>query len=79
MIAESEEPLTRRIYSYDMGIDSSGDVHIVYSKPFDNRTARIFYVRRVAGTWASTLLTASGFRGSVSTFLEVDDRDRIHI
>lgn len=79
LIAESEEPLTRRIYSYDMGIDSSGDVHIVYSKPFDNRTARIFYVRRVAGTWASTLLTASGFRGSVSTFLQVDDRDRIHI
>jgi len=79
LIAESEEPLNRRIYSYDMGVDSSGNVHIVYSKPLGERTAQIFYVRRVAGTWASTLLTASGFRASVSTFLVVDDSDRIHI
>ncbi len=80
IIADSEEVFSRRIYSYDMVVDSQGTLHIIYSKPLGDRTAEIFYVRRVGGTWQSPiLLSANGFRASTSTFLAVGNDDRVHV
>ncbi len=79
MISDSEEPLDRRIYSYDMGIDSKGDVHLVYSKPLGDRTAQIYYVTRVGGIKNETFLTSNGYRASVSTYLSVRGDDRVYI
>ncbi len=80
IISDSQELFNRRIYSYDMGIDSNGDVHIVFSKPYSDRKANIYYVRRISGTWQSNiLLTPDGFRPSGSTFLVIGSDDRVHI
>jgi hypothetical protein len=79
-VADSEEQFSRRIYSYDMQVDSQGNLHIIYSKPLGDRTAEIFYVRRMGGAWqAPILLTSNGFRASISTFLVVGGDDRIHV
>ncbi|MDH3329466.1 MAG: hypothetical protein OEM01_09555 [Desulfobulbaceae bacterium] len=80
IISDSQELFNRRIYSYDMGIDSYGNIHIVYSKPYSDRKANIYYVRRVGGIWQSDiLLTPDGFRPSGSTFLVIGSDNRIHI
>lgn len=80
IIADSEEDFSRRIYSYDMAVDSKGDVHIIYSKPLGDRTAQIIYVRRSGGDWKQpAILSSSGFRASVSTFLIVGNDDTIHV
>ncbi|MBU0946538.1 MAG: hypothetical protein KJ804_20560 [Proteobacteria bacterium] len=80
VISDSEEPSDRRIYSYDMGVDSQSNVHIIYSKPLGDRTAEIFYIRQVAGVWqAPMLLSSSGFRASISTNLVVGTDNRIHV
>lgn len=79
IISDSEEPLTRRIYSYEMGIDSKGNVHLAYSKPLGSTTAQIIYVTRVNGVWSEKILTSNGFRASVSTYLSVRDDDRVYI
>jgi hypothetical protein len=80
VLADSEEDFSRRIYSYDMVVDSQGTLHIIYSKPLGERTAEIFYVRRVGGTWQSPiLLSSNGFRASISTFLVVGNDGCIHI
>lgn len=80
VIADSEEPYSRRIYSYDMQVDSQGTLHIIYSKPLGDRTAEIFYVRRIGGDWQPPiLLTANGFRASISTFMVAGSDDCIHV
>ncbi len=80
IITDSEEDFSRRIYSYDMVVDSQGTLHIIYSKPLGDRTAEIFYVRRVGETWQDPiLLSSNGFRVSTSTFLVVGNDDRVHV
>ncbi len=80
VVSDSEEDFSRRIYSYDMAVDSQGTLHIIYSKPLGDRTAQIFYVRRIGGVWQSPiLLSSNGFRASVSTFLLVGNDDRVHV
>lgn len=79
-ISDSEEPYNRRIYSYDMGIDSKGDVHIVYSDPYTDFKANIYYRSRISGKWqVPKLLTSNGARASISTLLLVGNDDRIHV
>lgn len=79
-VAVSETDFARRIYSYDMGLDSSGNIHIVYSKPSGPTTADIYYVTRENGVWQNqTLLTSGGWVDNKSTFLLIDDNDLIHI
>lgn len=80
-IVDSKEPYNCRVYSYDMGIDSKGDVHIVYSNPNAACTkADIYYIRRVSGVWQTPILISNnGSRPSISTLLTVGDDDRIHI
>lgn len=79
-VSDSQEPLDRRIYSYDIGVDSKGDVHIVYSDPYSDSQANVFYLKREGGIWQPKLLLASnGSRTSISTLLLVGEDDRIHI
>ena len=80
MIKDSQEHYTRRIYSYDMGVDSQGDVHVIYSEPYSDTKANIYYVRRIGGTWqGATLLSNNGLRQSISTLLQVGTDDRVHV
>lgn len=80
IIADSEEPFSRRINSYDLGIDSSGDVHIIYSKPTGAETADIIYQRRLSGIWQSKqVLSSYGVGGSISTRLVIGDDDVVHV
>jgi hypothetical protein len=86
-IIDSEESYGCRVYSYDMGVDSKGNVHIVYSKPLHNVAgdncpdkAEIYYVRRLGSAWqAPVRLSANGRSPSISTLLNVGRDDRIHI
>ncbi len=86
-IIDSEESYGCRVYSYDMDVDSQGNVHIVYSKPVhtdpgDNcpDKAEIYYVRRVGTTWkAPVLLSANGRSPSISTLLAIGSDDKVHI
>jgi hypothetical protein len=80
VIADSDEPFNRRIYSYDLGIDSTGIVHIAYTKPYSSRKSNIYYVKRVSGAWQSqVLLTADGFQDNKSTFISIDKNDDIYV
>lgn len=80
VIEDSPAAFDRRIISYDMGIDSSGDVHIVYSQPYSDTYAYIYYVRRISGVWqAKQHLSSNGIRGSISTHLVIGGDDRVHV
>lgn len=80
IIADSDELFDRRIYSYDMGVDSSGNVHIVYSRPYSDTYANIYYVTRINGAWQpELLLSTNGVRGSISTHLLIGGDDRVHV
>lgn len=78
-IADSEEDIPRRIYSYDMGIDSKGDVHIVYLKPTLFNTAEIIYTSRISGVWSERLISETGRLASISTQLVIGSDNAIHI
>ncbi len=78
-IVDSEEPFDRRVYSYEMGIDSNGNVHIVYLKPTTGNSAQLIYVSRVSGIWSDQVLSSSGLRGSISTNLIVDSTNVVHL
>ena len=80
-IVDSEEPLDRRIYAYDMGVDSSDNVHIVYTKPVVNQDyAQVIYERRINGQWQTPIvLSAQAWIYTRSTHLIVDANDTVHI
>jgi hypothetical protein len=79
IVADSQNLISLRIYSYDMKIDSKGNVHIIYSKPIDGtNSAEIWYVRRIDGTWFQQRLNSKGFRFSGSTFLAIGNDDLVH-
>ncbi len=80
VIADSEEPFSRRIYSYDVQVDSFGDIHIIYSKPSSGRKANIYYVRRIGGTWQPQILVSSnGFFDNKCTYLLVGSDNILHV
>jgi len=81
VIVDSQEPFNCRVYSYDMGIDSSGGVHIVYSNPNQGCTkASVSYVRRIDGVWQPPIvLSNNGLAPSISTLLAIGNDDIIHI
>jgi len=80
IITDSETlPWDRRVYSYDMGVDASGNIHIVYLKPTSGSSGDIVYSRRVSGVWSEQTLTSSGLKGSISTRLLVDSSGKVHI
>ncbi len=80
VISDSEESFDRRIYSYEMDVDSSGAVHIVYLKPTSGNAAEVRYVLRTAGgAWSEQTLSSAGLRGSLSIHLLVDDYNVVHI
>lgn len=79
IVADSQEPINLRIYSYDMKIDSTGNIHIIYSKPIDGTdSAEIWYARRAGGSWHSKRLNSQGYRYSGSTFLTIGSDNLVH-
>ncbi len=71
-----------RVYAYDLGIDSKGNVHIVYSNPTlpDCSTSQIRYVSRVNGVWNKEVpISNNGLGPNVSTRLAVGADDTVHI
>jgi hypothetical protein len=80
MVADSEEPFERRIYSYDMDVDSNHNVHLIYSRPTAGGPDQIVYQRRVAGTWlGEQVLSNDGLRSSISTHLLVNGQNVAHV
>ena len=80
IIADSEEPIDRRIYSYDLAVDNSGTVHIVYLQPTSGDDANVYYQRRVGTVWSKkVLLTLAAYRASISTRLVVDSTNVVHV
>jgi hypothetical protein len=80
VIADSEEPFARRIYSYDMDVDSNGDVHVIYSRPTVAGTDQVVYQRRVRGAWQpEKVLSGDGLRSSISTHLLVNGQGIVHV
>jgi hypothetical protein len=63
VIIDSDEAYEKRIYAYDMIVESNDDVHIVYSKPTEGGAEAINYLRRVSGRWTrGQTLTIDGVR-----------------
>jgi len=79
IIADSEEPVDRRIYSYDLAVDASGNVHIVYLLPTTGDNGQIVYLRRVGSEWLQQVLTSEAYRASISTRLVVDSNNTAHV
>lgn len=80
VIADSEEPFDRRIYSYDMDVDSNDNVHIIYSRPTAGGPDQIVYQGRVSGSWqAAQILSNDGLRTSISTHLLINGQDVVHV
>lgn len=85
-ITDSEEPFSRRIYSYDFDVSNQDIVHAVYSKPIINsHLAQIIYMSKpIGGHWPKeanrTILESSGQISSVSTNLIINHASNtVHI
>ena len=82
-LSNSEEPFSRRIYSYDFDVTKDGIIHAVYAKPVpnENRTQIIYATKPVDGVWPSegerTILEEYGFISSISTYIIIDDNTGI--
>ncbi len=49
-ITESEEPFSRRVYSYDFNVRPDGTIDVIYSKPVVGEDrARIIYMNKPVG------------------------------
>lgn len=85
LFTDSEEPVSRRTYSYDFDVTQQGIVHAVYSKPVLNEDrAQVIYVTKpVGGTWPSDeqriVLEEFGSRESISTWIMLDVNGVAHI
>ena len=86
VIANSEEPFNRRIYSYDFDISNEGVIHLVYSKPIEGSPlAQVIYMSKNIGTqWPieseRIILEQAGQISSISTQLVVDNEtNTVHI
>ncbi|MFZ5775267.1 MAG: hypothetical protein ACOY3Z_07270 [Thermodesulfobacteriota bacterium] len=79
-IEDSAEPFSERIYSYDFAVDSTGQIHVIYSKPVDSGTrCEIIYARGTSGAWTKQTLETDGKTGSISTHLAVDATNKVHV
>ena len=73
VIEDSEEPLARRIYSYAIDTDSTGQLHILYSKPVPGQDrCEIIYATGTATNLTTTILETDGKIGSISTSVIAD-------
>ena len=82
VVADSEEPFNRRIYSYAIDTDSAGNLHLVYAKPApgSNRCDIIYATGPSPSNLVSSVLATDGKLGSVSTALLVDKTtDTVHV
>jgi hypothetical protein len=85
-LENSEQPFSRRIYSYDFDVTPDGTVHAVYSLPVpgENRTQIIYTSKQVGGAWPAeanrVILEQNGLLSSISTFLIYDSKtDTVHV
>lgn len=82
IITDSENEYHRRVYTYDFGIDSKGDIHIIYLKPVagqDNVGTNV-YLRRISGQWQEpVVLTNDGLFPTASTRLIIGEDDVVHV
>jgi len=81
-LVDSEEPFSRRIYSYDFDVSKDGIVHAVYSQPVPggNKAHIIYKSKPVGATWASQqrhILETEASIPSISTYLIYDDNTAI--
>ncbi|OQW94036.1 MAG: hypothetical protein BWK79_07950, partial [Beggiatoa sp. IS2] len=61
VIENSEEPLTDRIYYYDMAIDNAGFAHVIYALPQPDRVhTQIIYAVETGDTWNKQILSIEG-------------------
>jgi hypothetical protein len=81
VIVDSEEPFDRRVYNYDMALDSNGDIHIIYAKPTNNNYADVFYINKTSGLWMEqpVLITPFGFAANTATYISIGNDNSIHI
>ncbi|MDD2758846.1 MAG: hypothetical protein PHH11_00985 [Methylomonas sp.] len=73
VLTDSEEPFTRRIYSYDFDVGEDGTIHVVYAKPVqgEERTQIIYTQKRIGENWPQeserVVLEENGLLASIST------------
>ncbi|NLG35480.1 MAG: hypothetical protein GX548_09025, partial [Lentisphaerae bacterium] len=81
VLEDSEEPFSRRIYSYDIDTDPAGNLHLIYSKPVpgSNRCEIIYATGPSPTHLVKTLLETDGKLGSVSTELLVTGINFVHV
>lgn len=81
VLEDSEEPFSRRIYSYDIDVDSAGNLHLIYAKPVPGHDrCEIIYATGPSPTnLVKTLLETDGKLGSVTTELLVTGINFVHV
>ncbi|NLG35481.1 MAG: hypothetical protein GX548_09030, partial [Lentisphaerae bacterium] len=82
VVADSEEPFSRRIYSYDIDTDSAGNLHLVYARPVSGANACdiIYATGPSPSNLVSSVLATDAKLGSISTALLVDPAtDIVHV
>lgn len=83
VISDSEEPFSRRIYSYDFDISDDGIIHAIYSKPKPgtNRAQVIYMSKPIGGEWPAEnkriVLEENGLLNSISTWLIYDNKNKV--
>jgi hypothetical protein len=86
VITDSEEPFSRRIYSYDFDVTPNGTIHAVYAMPIpgQSRTNIIYATKEIGGSWPTIanriVLEESGQLESISTYVLYDkNTGTVHI
>ncbi|MDD4735471.1 MAG: hypothetical protein PHP44_05140 [Kiritimatiellae bacterium] len=84
VISDSEEPFSRRVYSYDMDVDTNGLLHIVYARPVlgedSNRCEIVYSYGQPSQLVArAQTLTMDGKLGSISTHLRIGPSNVVHV
>ncbi|MFH1019919.1 MAG: hypothetical protein V1782_04785 [Pseudomonadota bacterium] len=79
-LEDSAEPFSERIYSYDFAVDTTGQIHVIYSKPVDSGArCEIIYATGSGGAWTRQTLDTDGKAGSISTHLALDATNKAHV
>jgi hypothetical protein len=76
-LADSNDvDLSQMLFGYDMAVDASNNVHIVYSRPANGGKDEIIYVRRINGVWfPEVILSNQGTRDFLSIHIQPSRTD----
>lgn len=82
VVADSENENSRQIFSYDLEVDTSGTVHVIYSIPVVGESRdQVIYAHGVVGNLAEQVLATNAPHNADSSWIEVDPlvTGKIHV